>query len=191
MPLLPGDERSADYEVLVDGKSVPVAFGEFNGGKSFHHASFEIDGPAKVSVRFPNGLPDSVEVLPSRHKLQLKREGSAVSFDLDQAHKLVIKAEGLRPLFLLALPPEVDPPQPGDANVHYFAAGVHEVGTLRPKSGETVYLAAGAVVKGILYAFEIENLTVRGRGLWDARGYTSKREKIHAMLFERSKNIRL
>jgi hypothetical protein len=191
LPLLPGDEPSADYEVRVDGKPVPVAFGEFNGGHSFHHAGFEMEGSAKVTVRFPKGLPAAVEILPSRHKLPLKREGQTVGFDLDQTHKLVLKAEGLRPLFLFALPPEVNPPKPGDSKVHYFPAGVHEVGTFLPKSGETIYLEAGAVVKGILHAFEIENLVIRGRGLWDARGLTSKKEKIHAMLFERSKNIRL
>ncbi len=189
MPLLPGDKRSPDYELLVDGKPVPVAFGEFNGGKSFHHASFEMEGDTKVTVRFPNGLPDSVEIVPSRHQLPVQRESSSVSFDIDQAHKLVLKAEGLRPLFLFALPPELDPPKPDDPKVHYFPAGVHKVGEFRPKSGETVYLAPGAVVKGILHAFEIEGLVIRGRGLWDARGYTSKAKKLHGMLFERSKNI--
>ena len=191
LPLLPGDAASPDYEVRVDGKPVPVAFGEFNGGHSFQHAGFEIDGASAVTVRFLQGRPDSVELLPSRHALTLKEQDNSISFELGQPLKLVLKAEGLRPLFLFGLPPEVDPPKPGDANVHYFPAGVHEVGKLTPKSGETIYLEAGAVVKGILHAFEIENLVIRGRGLWDARGYTSRPKKIHGMLFERSKNIRL
>jgi len=46
-------------------------------------------------------------------------------------------------------------------------------------------------VKGRLHAFEVEDLVVRGRGLWDARGFTNKPKKIHGMLFERSKNIRI
>lgn len=191
LPRFSGDERSPDYELLVDGQPVPVAFGSFNGGKRFHHASFEVDGPSTVSVSFTSGRPDAVEVLPSRHAITLRERDESVSFKIDRAHKLVMKAEGLRPLFLFALPPEAAPPDPADPKVHYFAPGIHEVGLFRPKSGETVYLAPGAVVKGILHAFEVENLVVRGRGLWDARGYTSKPKAIHGMLFERSKNIRI
>ena len=191
LPLLPDDEPSPDYELLVDGKAVPVAFGTFNGDKSYHHATFEIEGRSEVTLRFLNGMPESVEVLPSRHGFDLDRGKDSVSFDLDQAHKLAVKAKGLRPFFIFALPPEAATPDPADPKVHYFKPGVHEVGQFRPKSGETIYLAPGAVVKGRLYAFEIEDLVIRGRGLWDARGYTDKARKIHGMLFERSKNIRI
>lgn len=191
LPLFPGDAPSPDYELLIDGQPVPVAFGSFNGGKRFHHASFEVDGPSTVTVRFSGNRPDAVEVVPTRHAIALREDGDTVSFDLDQAHKLVLKADGLRPLFLFALPPEAAPPDPADPKVHYFAPGVHEVGLFRPNSGETVYLAPGAVVKGIFHAFELEDLVVRGRGLWDARGHTSKPKAIHGMLFERSKNIRI
>jgi hypothetical protein len=65
------------------------------------------------------------------------------------------------------------------------------VGEFRPQSGQTIYLAPDAVVKGRLYAFEVENIQILGRGLWDARGYTSFKDKIHGMLFERSKNIKI
>jgi len=191
MPLLPGDELSPDYELLVDGQPVPVAFGTFNGNRSFHHATFEMAGRSKVCVRFSGDLPESIEVVPSRHEIALTRRGATVSFDIDQPHKLVLKAKGKRPFFIFALPPEADAPDPSDPKVHYFGPGVHEVGHFRPRSGETVYLAPGCVVKGRLHAFEIEDLVIRGRGLWDARGYTSKPEKIHGMLFERSKNIRI
>jgi len=191
MPLLPGDELSPDYELLVDGQPVPVAFGTFNGNRSFHHATFEMAGRSKVCVRFSGDLPESIEVVPSRHEIALTRRGATVSFDIDQPHKLVLKAKGKRPFFIFALPPEADAPDPSDPKVHYFGPGVHEVGHFRPRSGETVYLAPGCVVKGRLHAFEIEDLVIRGRGLWDARGYTSKPEKIHGMLFERSKKIRI
>lgn len=192
LPLLPGDTPSPDYELLVDGQPVSVAFGSFNGrGADFHHASFELDGKVTVTVRFQGDRPDSVEVVPSRHGITPRERGDRVSFDLEQPLKLVLKAEGLRPLFLFALPPEAASPDPADPKVHYFKPGVHEVGPFRPKSGETIYLAPGAVVKGRLHAFEIEDLVIRGRGLWDARGYTSKPKKIHGMLFERSKGIRI
>ena len=191
LPLLPGDKTSPGYELLIDGRPVPVAYGAFHGNKRFHHASFEIDGASRVEIRFLQGRPESVELVPTRHAIPLREAGDSVRFELEQALKLVLKAEGLRPLFLFALPPEIDPPDPKDPKVHYFGPGVHEVGHFRPQSGETVYLAPGAVVKGRLHAFEIENLVVRGRGLWDARGYTSKPKKIHGMLFERSRNIHI
>ena len=139
LPLLPGDELSPDYELLVDGKAVPVAFGSFNGGKDFHHASFEIDGQSTVSVHLKGDRPKSIKVVPSRHAIALRGRGESVSFELEQPLKLVLKAEGLRPFFLFALPPEATPPDPADPKVHYFKPGVHEVGLFRPKSGETIY----------------------------------------------------
>jgi len=36
-----------------------------------------------------------------------------------------------------------------------------------------------------------EDLVIRGRGLWDALGFTSKPGRIHGMLFERSENIHI
>ena len=71
-------------------------------------------------------------------------------------------------LALLATPLETNVPKPGDANVMYFAPGVHEAGIIRPQSGQTVYLAPGALVKGRIEARNVKDVRITGRGVLDA-----------------------
>jgi hypothetical protein len=81
------------------------------------------------------------------------------------------------------------PPQQGDRGIVYFGPGEHDAGEIRLKSGETLYLAAGARVRGRVYAFEANDVSIRGRGVLDARGFTDRDKKIHGILFERCRNV--
>lgn len=51
--------------------------------------------------------------------------------------------------------------------VHYFGPGIHEAGLIDLKSGETVYLAAGAWVKGMIRARNVRGISVLGHGVLD------------------------
>ena len=53
----------------------------------------------------------------------------------------------MRVLHLFTNPPEVDIPKRDDPDVFYFAPGVHDIEELELKSGQTLYLAGGAVVR--------------------------------------------
>lgn len=54
-----------------------------------------------------------------------------------------------------------------DPNVIYFGAGEHEVGILRLKSNQTVFLDEGAVVYACIHAYDAENIRILGRGILD------------------------
>jgi hypothetical protein len=185
LPRCPGDEASPVYRLQVDGVEVPVSYGNFNGGHSFHHASFEMTGEVKLHV---SGTKD-LKVRPMRHGIVPQREGAGFVFSIKEPLKLVLEAEGQRPCLVFALPPGQEIPR--GESVRYFGPGVHEAGEIRMKSGETLYLAPGALVKGRVYGFEVEDVTIRGRGVLDTRALTSKPAKIGGILFERSKNIRI
>jgi hypothetical protein len=71
-------------------------------------------------------------------------------------------------LFLFADPPEQNAPKPGTPGVKYFAAGkVHEAGRVTVKSGETVYIERGAVVRGSFFLDDVKNVKILGRGIID------------------------
>ena len=61
-------------------------------------------------------------------------------------------------------PPAAPPKElAAQKSFHFLGAGVHRE-SLNPKSGETWYLAPGAVIFGSLNLFGVENVTVLGRG---------------------------
>lgn len=58
----------------------------------------------------------------------------------------------------------------GDIN---FGPGVHETGVIAPKSGQTVNVAAGAVVRGVVVVSNVRDVVVRGQGVIVGRGDAS------------------
>lgn len=191
LPICPGDGVSDAYEVTVDGQRVPVAQEMFNGQQTFHVAAFESDSVVQARVRLLPPASKFLRLRPQREKRKTEIEDGEVEFQIEPGEKMVFESRGARPLLLFALPAEKSPPQPGDPGVIYFGPGEHEAGEIRLKSGETLYLAAGAHVKGRVHAFEANDVAIRGRGVLDARGFTDREKKLHGVLFERCRNVAL
>lgn len=191
LPLCPGDNVSDAYELLVDGKQVPVGSSTFNGEKTFHFAAFESEQPVEARVTLRPAAGKFKRLRPRRSERDIRSVDGILKFQILPGEKLVLESRDAPPLFLFALPVEKDAPQPGDAGVVYFGPGEHHAGEIRLKSGQTLYLAAGARVKGRVYAFEANDVAIRGRGVLDARGFTDRDKKIHGVLFERCRNVAL
>jgi len=102
-----------------------------------------------------------------------------------------VQAKGLPPLALFATPTEIDVPRPGDPDVLYFGPGRHDAGVIRPRSGQTIYLAAGALVKGRIEGKDVTGVRVCGRGVLDASEHSVRDDKTPGILFERSADIRV
>jgi hypothetical protein len=173
--------------VKVNGQAVPV---NDEGRFDFHTAAFCMAGPVTVQISVHGGAKDAA-VRPRRHKIVPTVDGDTLTFALREPLKLVIQAAGQPNLALLATPLETDVPKPTDPNVLYFAPGVHEPGVIRPASGQTIYLASGALVKGRIEAKGVQNVTVKGRGVLDAGNYSIRKEQTHGILFERASHIKV
>ena len=52
-----------------------------------------------------------------------------------------------------------------DPNIIYFGPGVYKPDGIPVKSGQTVYIAGGAVIYGQMIPTELKNITIRGRGI--------------------------
>ncbi len=98
-------------------------------------------------------------------------DGRTLTLAWDGPRKLSIEPDGKRgPLLLFANPLERDVPKPGGPGVRYFGPGIHKAGKISVGSGQTVYLAGGAVVKGGISAVG-SNIRICGRGILDGSGY--------------------
>jgi len=174
-PAPDGAELADDFVVKIDGKETAVY-----DSKVVAFAYFSFEGKVTVSV-IPGRDVETVDIRPKRRGIACSIKGRAVSFQLDRPCNLSIEinADIKRPLFLFANPLEQNPPEPGDENVRYFEGGrIHHAGEIKLGSGETIYIAGGAIVRGRIRAEGVENARVTGRGILDGSGRDYKTQMV-------------
>ncbi|WP_158871470.1 glycosyl hydrolase family 28 protein [Maribellus comscasis] len=183
-----GVEKSVLYEVNINNQEVFVAHEECFADTIFETAICELAERTQINISF-NNIISKYRIRPDSKDIKGEVDGNELSFEITKPQMLVIEINNAPPLLLSLLPIEEDIPKPDDPNVMYFGSGIHDAGLITPKSGQTIYLASGALVKGRIYGEDLENVKVKGRGILDARGYTSKQEKICAIEFRKCNDI--
>ena len=163
--------RSSTYSLHCDGAPV-----ELFQTEEAHFAVVE-HVPGSTATRFeitaPLDCPPETTVKPWRTGITCETKGNTVSFEIDRPVKVQVEIPGLPQLFIWVAAPETDRPDPEDANVRYYEGGhYHDAGEIRLESGQTLYLEAGAVVRGYVRAIGAENIRIAGHGILDGSGYS-------------------
>jgi hypothetical protein len=181
---VPAEEVAAtDYRVSVDGRPVfthaaRVSAFPVNEYCPDHQrpleqteiASFASwDQAAPVAIEIVSRIPvDAVRVRPSAAAIVPEVAGDTIRFALERPGQYTVEINGVhRALHLFANPPETAIPDANAPDVLYFGPGVHCAGLIRMRSGQTVYLAAGAVVYGAILAEHVRDAVIAGRGILD------------------------
>ncbi len=164
---VPQEVRSDHYTIAVNGHKTPVVHAAGN----LYLLNFDTAGPVTVSVTAsdPHFWDRGVEVQPMRLGIRPVRRGATITFPLAGPEKLSISRPGdhfaeADMLFLFANPPDtsrIDAHTPG---VRYYGPGVHHE-SVDARSGDTIYLAGGAVVFGSLNLWHVHDVHVLGRGM--------------------------
>ena len=176
-PAISAYPQSAQYQVFVNGQPCPVydtrVFFELNNpDRVVAYTHFDFTGAAVVDVVVPRPVT-SARIRPTARGIRPHVEGQRISFTLTEPAKLSVEVNGGIDdnLHLFAGRPETDIPAPGDPNVLYYGPGVHHIdggyGFLRLESIQTLYLAAGAILRARLVADHAEGIRVCGRGMLD------------------------
>ena len=179
--LLLGQSCSA-FDVKLDGRSLPVhpvrvsAFPMNQLWPGYQRpeeqtevagfVSFDMDRPVVLTI-CPNGNERGGEpvVLPLSWKPKTEICDEGLRIEVDRPRQFVVSfGRDAVPLHVFANPPFV---RPSGANVRTFDPGEHHVGTLCPRSGETIVIDEGAVVYGNILVAHAENVKVTGRGIVD------------------------
>lgn len=158
---------SADYLVTVNGRPVHVYDSE-----AAAYCIFSFTGTVELRIVVRENHKDII-LRPFHNAPQTRWDGNVVSFTLDRPAKLCFDPpwKERRPLFLFAGAPETDVPDPSDPNVKFFEGGkVHEAGVITLASGQTLYIAGGAIVRGCIEAVDAQQVRVAGRGILDGAG---------------------
>lgn len=179
--------RSKHYELWADDQRVDV----FSAGLA-DFATFEAAGPVTLVVSSApetGGLEGAV-VRPVSRQILAVNDSDSSTFTVPGPGHLCVDVPGKPPLFLYINTQDTPPPL-SNQKVHYFAAGqVHNVGTFILKSGETMYLEGGAVVRGSIRCADASDVAIRGRGVLDGSCYSyDDREMVRSIVFEQCRDI--
>ena len=141
-------------------------------------ASFDMKKrPAKVTVSVDEHI-FTAKILPTSFDIKSTIKDNSISFEVDKPQHVTVEVNGdhIRSLHLFVNPEETNIPDPNDPNVIYFGPGIHEITSISVDDNKTVYIAGGAVVRGILgedgrrgASFQLrgKNISFRGRGIFD------------------------
>ncbi|WP_261304980.1 discoidin domain-containing protein [Paenibacillus andongensis] len=127
---------------------------------------FDTDGPVDLSVTYNAGTVTTATVKPNNLGITPAISGNTMTFSISGPQKLVFDVNGNvdNDLMIFANPVEVNPPSPTDPNVIYLGPGVYNQ-TYNLSSGQTLYIAGGAVVRGGVNLNNATNAKVIGRGV--------------------------
>jgi hypothetical protein len=129
---------------------------------------FDFSGTVEMEIEKNNGNFSTAELLPQRPGMRLVRSGSIVRLTLDKPERFSIQFDGdrLHNLHILAGAIPTDKPEPGAI---YYGPGFHTPadGSNRfpVKSGDRIYLAPGAVLRGSFALNHVKDVKILGRGL--------------------------
>ncbi len=183
-PLPEAAPRASDFEVRVDGQEAPVLDTEVAG-----IVSFASPGPVAVEIR-PRDDVKRVDVRPKSLGIAAALEEGVIRLRLERPCQVSVELNGEseRVLYLFFDPP--DQPPPGGANVRRFEPGrIHEVGAIELGSGETLYIPAGAIVRGTVSARDATGVRVLGRGILQSPG--KGRQQGNMIRLERCRDVRI
>lgn len=227
-PAPEGVEPSPDYGLEVNGRPVFVWPARVReeidkpSGSIWTHkpgcpaeraafALFDFEGGVQVEVR-PRRAFRTATVHPLSAGVRPEIRDGAIRFRMDRPRPLTIMLDGSdeTPLHLLADLPEKVVPQAGDPGVVYFGPGIHDVETIDLKSGQTLYLAGGALLRAkvpagakwirskrtglahcdagpVIRVHGVEDVRIRGRGVVDGELIPHPARSL--LVVHKSKNV--
>jgi len=170
------------FKVKVNGKDIFV----YNTSAE-PFAAFSGSGNVHLEVETTQSNPH-ISISPKKLGIVPKFDGNKISFDLPSGTNVALVVESKPILFIYADKLAENVPSPTDKGVYYFKAGqVYEVGELRLKDNETLYIQGGAVVRGCVLATSAKNVRIGGFGVLDG-GYYSKGGNRRTIVFEDCQN---
>ena len=166
-----GDRELALHTVRVS----KVPFNKFWAGEQrsvsqseeAYFVSFDMDSPVVIEIEIGRDF-DSYEIRPLSKELTKKQSGRRISISVNEPMQCTLEVDGRHhALHIFANPVSKKP----DGDIIYYGKGEHKADLIWLKSNQTLYIDEGAMVHGIVYAKDAENVRIMGRGVLDASPY--------------------
>lgn len=162
-------------------------------------AYFDFEGAARIEIEITSEdiELEQVKVSPLSRGIQAEvdQEARTVSFLITQPdfYTVTFNDAPERAVHIFAGEIEKDLPDFEDDQVIYIGPGEWDIESIVPEDGQTIYLAGGAVVHGIINANYAKDITIRGRGIIDGsklEGWKGKEAYI-PLKFDHCSNIKI
>lgn len=155
------------FKVLVNGVQVRV----FHAGLNVYFASFDLTGSVDIQVEAKQaGYWDNRPVVrPASYQVKPVLNDNTVRFFISKVGQYSVERPGVNDfkdevLFIFANPPETIKVNPNNKDVIYLKPGIHQQ-NIDLKSGQTLYLEAGAVLFGAVNIWNASDVRILGRGV--------------------------
>ena len=163
---IPPELASSHFTITIGDQRSPV----LHAVTGYYLLNFDISGPARITITSddPHYWDPGVEVQPMRLGIRPHRDGASITFTLNGPEKLSIERPGdyfsdSEMLFLFANEPDRSGTTAGTPGVRYYGPGVHHE-NIDARSGDHIYIAAGAVIYGSINIWQVHDVTVTGGG---------------------------
>ncbi len=201
-----GEDPSDDFSVRIDGQPAFVYRARVSAmpvnqvwpgyqrpldqTELASFAYFDMGAPVQVEITSRKPI-QSVTVRPLSYRIQPAVAGQTISFRLEKPCQIAVEVNDWHnALHLFANPPEDNRPDLSGPHVRAFGPGVHEAGKIVLHSGETLYIAGGAVVHGAVFAEGAHDVSILGRGILDASHF--ERHEAGPMIeLQRCSNVQI
>ncbi len=158
---------SNHFVVTVDGRPAQVLHAALN----LYFLNITAARHHRIAVTAPTDdfWVRGVEVQPWRLNIRPQVQGRTLTFDLEGEAKLTLSRPNdfladAEMLYIFSNPPEPPPPAASTPNLHVYPPGIYRA-NIDAHSGDTLYLAPGAVLFGSLNVWQVNHVKVFGRGV--------------------------
>ena len=167
---IPDEVRSTLFRVTLNGRRSDV----LHAATGYYLLNFEETGETAGAVTVsviasdPHFWDAGVEIQPMRLGIRPVRHGATITFSMAGPEKLTISRPGdhfsdADILFLFANSPNHSGITANTPHVRYYGPGAHHE-NIDAHSGDTIYIAPGAVVFGSLNLWQVHDVHVLGTG---------------------------
>lgn len=136
---------------------------------------FDFEGRADIVITVPEREIDNVQISPISYgiKPEINKKDHTVSFSITTPDTYTIQFNDSpeRAIHIFANAIEEDIPDFNDENVVYVGPGEWDIDSISLVSGQTLYIAGGAVIHGTVNANFVKDVKVCGRGIIDGSKY--------------------
>lgn len=137
---------------------------------------FDFEGIANIVVTVPEIELQTVKISPMSYGITpvIDAAKHTVSFLVTEQdnYTLTFNDSPSRALHIFTNPIETDAPAQGDENVIYIGPGEWKIDSIMLEENQTLYIAGGAVVHGVVQSNYTSNIKVLGRGIIDGSTFS-------------------